>query len=177
VCFISQSAVDDRRLPADPAEQGLPPVEGFAQLEIPVPDFQESDRFQIHQACCTGTNAFRNAGSRNDWEWVQTGREANYGDLQGRVLARWLALFTIRNILSEAAGVHHLILVRILDPMNGGRLHIPREYIRVNNQINSRDMCIVRIGALIGQARVIPSHENQWIVNYRIDLRIFNQIC
>jgi len=64
--FIRQTAADDWRLHADPAELGLLPVEGFAQLEIPVPDFQGTDRFQIHQACCTGTKAFRNGGSRNN---------------------------------------------------------------------------------------------------------------
>ena len=67
--FITETAADDLRLPADPAELGLLPVEGFAQLEIPVSDFQEPDRFQIHQARCTGTRAFRNGGSRNDWVW------------------------------------------------------------------------------------------------------------
>jgi len=50
--FIRQTAADDRRLPADPAELGLLPVEGVAQLEIPVPDFQETDGFQIHWAHC-----------------------------------------------------------------------------------------------------------------------------
>ena len=79
--FIRQTAVGDRRLPADPAELDLLPVEGFVQLEIPVPDFQETDRFQIHRARCTGRKAFHNGGSRNDWVWVQTGGEANYGDL------------------------------------------------------------------------------------------------
>jgi len=49
----------------------------------------------------------------------------NYGDLQGRVVARLIALFKIRNILSEAAAVHRLALVRILHPINGGRFHIP----------------------------------------------------
>jgi len=53
--FIRQTAADDRRLPADTAELGLLPVEGFPQLEIPVPNFQETDRFQIHRAHCTGT--------------------------------------------------------------------------------------------------------------------------
>jgi len=54
--FIRQTAADGRRLPADPAELGLLPVEGFAQLEIPGPEFQETDRFQIHRVRCTGTN-------------------------------------------------------------------------------------------------------------------------
>ena len=109
--FIRQTAADDRRLPADPADLGLLPVEGFALPEMPVPDFQETDRFQILRVGCTGTRAFHNGGSRNDWVWVQTGGEANYGDLQGRVVARLLALFKIRNILSEAAAVHCLALV------------------------------------------------------------------
>jgi len=95
-----QTAADDRRLPADPTELELLTVEGFAQLEIPVADFHETDRFQIHPARCTGTKAFRNGGPRNDWVWGQTGGEVNYGDLQGRVVARLLALFNIRNILS-----------------------------------------------------------------------------
>jgi len=138
--FIRQTAPDDRQLPADPTELGLLPVEGFAQLEIPVPDFQETDRFQIYQSRCTGTTAFRNGGSRNDWVCVQTAGDANYGDLRGRVVARLLALFKIRNILSEAAAVHRLALVRILDLMNGGRFHIPSGHIRVGNRINSRDM-------------------------------------
>jgi len=174
--FITQTAADDRPFPADPAEQGLLPVEGFAQLEIPVPDFQETDRFQIHRAHCTGTKAFRNGGSRNDSVWVQTRREANYGDLQGRVVARLLVLFKIQNILSEAVAVDRLALVRILDPINGGRFHIPSGHIRVGNRINGPDMRIVSIGAVIGQAQVIPSGEKQWIVNHRIDLRTFNEI-
>jgi len=65
--FTRQTAVDNLQLPDDPTELGLLPVEGFAQLEIPVANFQETDRFQIHWACCTGTKAFRNGGPRNDW--------------------------------------------------------------------------------------------------------------
>jgi len=53
LCFIRQTVVDDWQLPADPTELGLLLVEGFAQLEIPVPDFQETDRFQMHRARCT----------------------------------------------------------------------------------------------------------------------------
>jgi len=64
--FTRLTAADDGRLPADPTDLGLLPVKGFAPLEIPVADFQETDRFQIHRARCTGTMAFRNGGSRND---------------------------------------------------------------------------------------------------------------
>jgi len=91
-------------------------------------------------------------------------------------VARLLALFKIRNILSEAAAVDHLALIHILDQINSGRFYIPRGHIRVGNRINGRDMRIVCIGAVIGQAQVIPSGEKHWIVNYRIDLRTFNDI-
>jgi len=129
--FTGQPAADDRPLPADPTELGLLPVEGLVQLAILVTDFQKTHRFQIHWAGCTGTKAFRNGGSRNDCVWVQTGGRANYGDLRGWVVAQLLALFKIRNILSEARAVHWLALVCILDPVNSGRFHIVSRHIQV----------------------------------------------
>jgi len=174
--FTRLTAADDRQLPADPSELWLLAVQGFVQLEIPVADFQETDRFQIHRARCTGTKAFRNGGPRNDWVWVQTGGEANYGDLRGRVVAWLLARFMIRNILIEAGAVHRLALLCILDPVNSGKFHIAGGHIRVGRRVNGREMRIVSIGAVIGQAQVIPSGERQWIVNHRIDLRTFNKI-
>ena len=128
------------RLPANPTELGLLPVELFTQPEIPVSDFQSADFPQIHQACCTGIKAFRNGGARNDWVWVQTGGEETYGDLQGRAVVRLLALFKIRNVLSEAGGVHQLALVRVLDPINGGTFHLASGYKKVAKQSTGRDM-------------------------------------
>ena len=93
--------------------------------------------------------------------WVQTGGEANYGDLREGGVARLLAFFKIRNILREAAAVHRLASVRILNPINGGRFHISSGHIRVGNRINGRDMQILSIGAVVGQAQVIPSCEKQ----------------
>jgi len=174
--FTGQTAADDRRLPADPTELGLLPVEAFAQPEIPVADFQEADGFQIHRARCTGTKAFCNSGPRNECVGVQTGGEANSGDLRGQVVPRLLALFTIRNILIEVEAVHRLALVGILDPVNSGRFHIVSAHIQVRTWVNGRDMRIVSIGAVIGQAHVFPSGERQWIVNHRIDIRTFNEI-
>jgi len=155
---------------------GSLPVEQFIHLEIPVSDFQEADVFQIHCARCTGTKAFRNRDPRNDWIWVQAGSEEGYGDLRGRVVAQLLALFKIRNVLSGAGDVHRLALVPILDPVGAGRFHRGRGHIGVSKWPNGRDMRIVGIGAVIGQAHVITSGERQWIVNHRIDLRRFNEI-
>ena len=117
--------------------------------------------FQIHRARCTGTKAFRNGGPRNDWVWVQAGGEASYGDLRARVVARLLALFKIRNVLSGAGDVHHLALVRILDSVGAVRFHRGSGHIRVSKSPNGRDMRIISIGAVIGQAHVIPSRERQ----------------
>ena len=64
--FISQTMADDQRLPSDRTELGLLPVEQFTHLEIPVPDFQDTDVFQIHRARCTGTKLFRKGDPRND---------------------------------------------------------------------------------------------------------------
>jgi len=90
--FVKQTAADVPRLPADPTELGLLHVEQYTQLQILVSDFQEAGIFQIHRARCTGTNAFRNGGARNDGVWVQTGREDSYVALQGRAVPRLSAL-------------------------------------------------------------------------------------
>jgi len=155
---------------------GSLPVQEFTHLEIPVSDFQEADVLQIHHARCTGTKALRNGDPRNDWIWVQDGGEESYGDLRGPVVARFLALFKTRNLLSGAGDVHRLALVRILDPITAGRFHRRSGHILVSKRPNGRDMRIVGIGAVIGQAHVFTSSERQWIVNYRIDLRTFNEI-
>ena len=174
--FIRQTIPDDQWLPSDSPELGSLPVEQFTHLEIPVSDFQEADVFQINRACCTRTKAFRNSDPRNDWIWVLAGGEESYGNLRGRVVARLLALFEIRNVLSGAGDVHRLALVRILNPVGAGTFHRGSGHIRVGKRPNGRDMQIVGIGAAIGQGHVIPSGERQWIVNHRIDLRTFNEI-
>jgi len=87
-----------------------------------------------------------------------------------------LALFKIRNVLSGAEDVHRLALVCILNPVGAGRFHCGSGHIRVSKQPNGRDVRILGIGAVIGQAHVITSRERQWIVNHRIDLRTFNEI-
>ncbi|KAG0639892.1 hypothetical protein HOY80DRAFT_1043660 [Tuber brumale] len=65
VYYIKQTIADKWWLPTKSTELGLFPVDQFTQLEIPVPDFQSMDIFQIHQAHCTETKAFWNAGPRN----------------------------------------------------------------------------------------------------------------
>jgi len=129
-----ETVADDHPLSSDPTELGLLPVEQFAHLEIPVADVQETDVFQIHRARSTGTRAFRSGGPGNDWVWIQTGGEDSYGDLQGREVAQLLALFHIRNVFSEAAGVRRLTLLRVLDSINSGRFHLSSGHIPVGKR-------------------------------------------
>jgi len=174
--FTKQTEVDVHPLSSDLTELVLLPVKQFTHLEIPVADFQESDVFQIHQARSTRTMAFRRGGPRNDWVWIQVGGEDSYGDLRGREVAQLLALFKIRNVFNEAAGVQRLALLCVLDPINSGRFHLASGHIRVGKLRSGREMRIVDIGTVIGQAHVIPTEKGQWIGNHRIDLRTLNEI-
>jgi len=174
--YIKQTTADEQRLPTNTTELGFLPIERFTQLEIPVPDFQETGVFRIHRARCTGKNSFRNAGPRNDWIWIRAGGEDTRGVLRGRFVAQLLALFKIRNIRSEVGSVRRLALVRVLDPMNGGSFHPGSGHVRVCKRPSSRDMRIVDIGTVIGQAHIVPARERQWIVNHRIDLQTFNEL-
>ena len=119
---------------------------------------------------------FRSGGPRNDWVWIQAGGEDSYEDLRGRGVAQLLAFFKIRNVFCEAAGVRHLALLRVLDPINSGRFHLASGHIQVGTRRSRGQIRIHDIGTVIGQAHVIPMGEGQWIVNHRIDLRTFNEI-
>src|SRR5207302_1287861 len=69
--YIKQTTADEQRLTTNTTELRFLPIEPFTQLEIPVPDFQETGVFRIHRARCTGKNSFRNAGPRNDLIWIR----------------------------------------------------------------------------------------------------------
>jgi len=174
--FGKQTVADNESLFSDPTKLGLLPIEQFTHLEIPVANFQETDVFLIHRACSTGTMAFCSCGPRNDWVWIEAGKEDSYGDLLRLRVAQLLALFVIRNVFSEAAGVRCLSLLQVLDPINSGRFHHASEHIRVGKRRSDRHIRIVNIGTVTGQALLIPTGEGQWIVNHRIDMRTFNEI-
>jgi len=137
LCFIQQTAADDQRLPADPTELGLLPVEPLTQLEITVDDFQEADIFQIQQARCTGRNAFCNSGARNNWGWGWTSGEDSYGDWRGQAVLRLLALFKLGNMLSEAGRVYQVGLFGVLDHINRSRFHPASGHRRVSKRSTS----------------------------------------
>jgi len=107
----------EHQLPEDHAIPQSLPVELPMQLEIPVVAFQESNIYDIHRGPCTATLHFRNQESRNDWVWVQAGSEEMYGVLRGRLPAKLVALFTIRDYTCENA-VRRVVAVRMLSAVN-----------------------------------------------------------
>ena len=104
------------------------------------------------------------------------GRRGQLWRSSGRGVAQLLALFKIRNVFSEAPGVRRLALLRVLDLINSGRFHLASGHSRVGKRRSGREMRIVDIETVIGQAHVIPTGEGQWMVNHKIDLRTFNEI-
>jgi len=111
----------ERRLPEDPAILELLPVDLLTQLEIPVLAFQEMEIYDIHRARCTGALNFRNLGGRNDWVWVRAGMEDIYGALRGRLPAKLVALFQIRDYRYEDR-VRCLAGVQFVSPVNSGQI-------------------------------------------------------
>jgi len=78
----------ERRLPEDPQILESLPLELLTQLEIPVLAFQETERYDIYRARCTGALNFRNHGSRNDLVWVRAGMDvtgAPYREVNSKV--------------------------------------------------------------------------------------------
>ena len=172
--YVCQTIADERQLPVDPSEMKFLPAEQFTQPEIPVSDFQETNIFQVHRTRCTGSKSFQNSGARNDRIWIQAGGLDMYGELGGRAVARLVGLFKRRNVRTEV--VCWVGFVQVLDPVNGGRFQAASGHIRVCKRRNGRDMRIIVIGVVVGQAHVVPYGDGQWLVNHQIDLRTFNDI-
>jgi len=165
----------ERRLPEDPVTLRSLPVELLTQLEVPVLAFQETDVYDIHRARCTGALDFRNQGSRNDWVWVQAGDEEMYGALRGRLPAKLVALFKIRNYTCDSS-VRRLASIQMLSPVNCGRPSDVHSLVTVQQREDAREFTIVDVGTILGLAHLIPEADRRWLVNNRIDLRTFNEI-
>jgi len=53
-------------------------------------------------------------------------------------------------MFGEAAGVRRLALLRVLDPINSGSVHLASRHIRVGKRRSGREMRIVDRGTVIG---------------------------
>jgi len=72
--------------------------------------------------------------------------------------------------------VSRLAVVQVVDLVNSGRFNEACGHIRVCKRLNGRDMRIINVGVVVGQAQVVSYGNRQWLVNYWIDLWTFNNI-
>ena len=78
--FTRPTVADNHPLSSDPTTLGLHLVQHFTHCK-PVAGFQETDIFQIHWACHTGTKAFHGGYFRNNQVWIQAGQKDSYSDV------------------------------------------------------------------------------------------------
>jgi len=165
----------ERRLPEDPEILESLPVKRLTQLEIPVLAFQETEIYNIQRGRCIGALNFRNHGSRNDWVLVLAGTEDMYGALQGRLPAKLVALFKIRDYRCEDR-VRRLTGVHFVSAVNSGRISDVHSLVTVQMKEDAREFTVVDIGTILGLAYLIPEGDRRGIVNSRMDLRTFNEV-
>jgi len=165
----------ERQLPKDHAILQSLLVELLMQLKIPVLLFQESDVYDIYCARCTGAPHFRTQGSRNDWVKVQAGCEEMYGALRGRMPAKLVAIFKIRDYTCENT-VRRVAGGRMLSAANPGFPSDIHGLDTVQMREDAQEFPIVDVGTINGLAHLIPEAERRWLVNSRIDLRRFNEV-
>jgi len=99
-----------------------------------------------------------------------------YGALRGRLPAKLLALFKIRDYRHQEK-VYRLAGVQMMSVVNSGRPSEVHGLVTVQLREDPREWTIVDIGTILGLAQLIPeTTDRRWIVNSRIDLRTFNEI-
>ena len=173
--YSRHNLLTERRLPEDPVILRWLPVELVTQLEVPVLTFQGTDVYDIHRARCTGTLDFRNQGSRNDWVWGQAGDEQMDGALRGRLPAKLLALFKIRNPTCDGM-VRRPVSVQMLSPLNSGRASDVHGLVTVQQREDAHKFTVLDVPMILGLAQLIPEADRRWLVDNWIDLRTFNDI-
>ena len=98
-----------------------------------------------------------------------------YSALRGRLPAKLLALFKIRDYTQQDA-VYRLAGVQLMNVVNSGRPSDVHGLVTVYLRDDARELTIVDIGTILGLAHLILETDRRWLVNSRIDLRTFNEI-
>jgi len=101
--------------------------------------------------------------------------EQMYGVLRGRLSAKLVALFKIRDYRYENS-VGRLAGVQFASAGNSGPLSDVHDLVTVQIKEDASVFTVVDIGRILGLAHLIPEAERRWIVNSRIDLRTFNEV-
>jgi len=164
-----------RQLPAHHAILQSLAVELVMQLEITLVAFQESDIYDIHRARCKGALHLRNQASCNAWVWVQAVCEEIYGARRGRLLAKLVALFEIRDYTCENAE-RWVVAVRMLSAVNSGFPSDIHGLVTVQMRADAREFTSVDVVTIESLGPRIPEGERRWPVNRRVDLRPFNEV-
>jgi len=99
-----------------------------------------------------------------------------YGALRGRLLAKLVALFKIRDCSQLEDTVRRLAGLQMLSPVNSGWPCDIHSLVTVQLREDAREFTLVDIGTILGLAHLIPKGDRRWLVNSRIDLRTFNEI-
>jgi len=97
-----------------------------------------------------------------------------YGALRGRLPAKLMALFKIRDCSQDT--VRRLAGLPMLSPVNSGRPADIHSLVTLQLREDAREFPLVDIGTILGLAHLIPEGDRRWLVNSRIDLRTFNEI-
>ena len=97
-----------------------------------------------------------------------------YYELRRLAVACLAGLLGVRNVRTEVVSL--LSYVQELNRVNSGRYHGVKGHIWISNRRNGRDMRIIDIRVIVGQAHVVRYGNGQWLLNYRIDLWTFNDI-
>src|SRR5437868_12939281 len=98
-----------------------------------------------------------------------------YGVLKGQLPAKLVAIFKIRDYTCGDT-VQRLVSVQMLTAVNSGRLSDIDSLVTVQPREDARAFTGVDIGPILGLAHLIPETDRRWLVNRRIDLRMFNEI-
>jgi len=98
-----------------------------------------------------------------------------YGALRGRLRAKLVALFKIRDYRCEDR-VRRLAGVQFVSTVHSGRISDVHSLVTVHMMEDSREFTVVAIGTILGLAHLIPEGDRRWIVNSGINLRTFNKV-
>ena len=95
--------------------------------------------------------------------------------LQGCLPARLLALFKIRDYTKKDT-VHCLAAVQYMSVVNQGCSLDVHVLVTVQLSHFTLEFTIVDIGTILSLVLLLPDTDRRWLVNNRIDLRMFYEI-
>jgi len=150
----------------------------YNTLSVLVKEFQ-GDGDIIHKLQWTGKEGFRKwKKQRADWVWVRQQERApedrGIGQLDGRMVRRLGRLFRVHENIGR---IHEIALVMLLRLCGSARLWKEEGMIQVAQRADGNSMYVIRIADIERMTHLILLEtEKVWLVNNRIDFRIWNEL-